>query len=120
MLFSSLTFLYYFLPAVLLCYFLAPKGWRNAVLLAFSLLFYAWGEPKYVFLMMFTIISGFLLGLLTEKHRGSKKAKYFLAAAVLIDLAFLGIFKYTDFFIDSFNAATGLSVPLLKIALPWA
>ena len=118
MLFSSLTFLYYFLPAVLLCYFLAPKGWRNAVLLVFSLIFYAWGEPKYVFLMMFTIISGFLLGLLTEKHRGSKKAKYFLAAAVLIDLAFLGIFKYTDFFIDSFNAATGLSVPLLKIALP--
>ena len=118
MLFSSLTFLYYFLPAVLLCYFLAPKSWRNAVLLMFSLVFYAWGEPKYVFLMMATIASGYVLGILTEKHRETKKAKLFLTLAVVIDLAFLAVFKYTDFFIDSFNAATGLSLPLLKIALP--
>ena len=118
MLFSSLTFLYYFLPAVLLCYFLSPKAWRNGVLLIFSLLFYAWGEPKYVFLMMFTIISGYVLGLLTERYRGDKKAKLFLTAAVVIDLAFLAVFKYTDFFIDSFNSAAGLSLPLLKIALP--
>ena len=118
MLFSSLTFLYYFLPAVLLCYFIAPKSWRNAVLLVFSLIFYAWGEPKYVFLMMFTILSGYTLGILTEKHKGSSKAKLFLTLAIVIELGMLAIFKYTDFFISGFGAATGLPVKLLKIALP--
>ena len=103
---------------MLLCYFLVPKAWKNAVLLIFSLVFYAWGEPKYVFLMMFTILSGYILGLLTEKYSGSGKAKVFLIAAVVIDLGFLALFKYADFFIANFNAATGLSLPLLKIALP--
>lgn len=118
MLFSGIPFLYYFLPAVLICYFLAPKAAKNSVLLLFSLVFYAWGEPKYVFLMMFTIVSGYVLGLLTEKYRGADKAKLFVIIAAVIDLAFLALFKYADFFIDSFNAATGLSLPLLKIALP--
>ena len=118
MLFSGIPFLFYFLPAVLICYFLVPKAAKNAVLLLFSLVFYAWGEPKYVFLMMFTILSGYIMGLLTEKHRDSHKAKLFLGLAAAIDIGLLALFKYADFFIGSFNAATGLSVPLLKIALP--
>ena len=93
MLFSSIPFLYYFLPLTLLCYFLAPRRAKNAVLLLFSLVFYAWGEPKYVL-------------------------KLFLTASVLFSLLLLGYCKYADFFIRSFNAVTGLSVPLLRVALP--
>jgi len=118
MLFSSLTFLYFFLPAVLLCYFLVPIRFKNAVLLGFSLLFYAWGEPKYVFLMAFTIALGWLSGLRIEKHHGEKGAKRWLIFSVTAVLFLLGIFKYADFFIANFAAATGLSLPLLRLALP--
>ncbi len=117
MLFSSLTFLYFFLPAVLLCYFIAPMRYKNAVLLAFSLLFYAWGEPKYVFLMAFTIALGYFSGLLLAKHRGTKAARFWLIFSVGAVLLLLGIFKYADFFIANFNAATGISLPLLRLAL---
>ncbi|MBQ2839823.1 MAG: MBOAT family protein [Oscillospiraceae bacterium] len=118
MLFSSIPFLYYFLPAVIILYCLSPKRLKNTTLLLASLFFYAWGEPVYVFLMLATIICGFFLGLAIEKYRGSRKAKLFLALSVIIDLSALAYFKYADFFIENFNAATGLSVPLLGIALP--
>ena len=118
MLFSSIPFLYYFLPCVLLIYFLAPKRLKNTVLLVFSLAFYAWGEPKYVFLMLGTLAAGYLAGLLIERFRGSAAAKAVLILSAALDLALLGFFKYADFFIANFNAATGLSVPLLRIALP--
>ena len=118
MLFSSLTFLYFFLPAVLLCYFAAPKRFKNAVLLGFSLLFYAWGEPKYVFLMAFTIVLGWLSGLMIERNRGEKSARRWLISSVGMVLALLGIFKYADFFIANFSAATGLDIALLRLALP--
>ncbi|MBQ9733785.1 MAG: MBOAT family protein, partial [Clostridia bacterium] len=118
MLFSSLTFLYFFLPVVLLCYFIAPARYKNAVLLIFSLLFYAWGEPKYVFLMAATVALGWAAGLMTEKSRGTKASRLWLLLAVGAVLLLLGIFKYADFFIESFSAATGLSVPLLRLALP--
>ena len=118
MLFSSVPFLFYFLPAVMLCYFIAPKKLKNAVLLVFSLLFYAWGEPRYVILMAFSILMGYVFGLLIEKYRGRRAAKLLLAASVAVSVGLLGYFKYTDFFISNFNAVTGLSLPLLKIALP--
>lgn len=118
MLFSSVPFLFYFLPAVMLCYFIAPKKLKNAVLLAFSLVFYAWGEPRFVFLMAASILMGYVFGLLIEKFRGRRAAKIFLWASVISSLGFLGYFKYADFFITNFNAATGLSLPLLKLALP--
>lgn len=119
MLFSSIPFLYYFLPAVFILYFIAPNKLKNAVLLLSSLVFYAWGEPKYVFLMLASIISGYIFGLLIEKFRQSpKKAKLFLGISVGISLALLIYFKYADFFIGNFNAATGLSLPLLRLALP--
>ena len=75
MLFSSIPFLYYFLPIVLICYFLSPKKIKNTVLLISSLIFYGWGEPKYVFLMAATIVLGYAFGLLTEKYREADKKK---------------------------------------------
>lgn len=116
--FSSIPFLYYFLPLVLAVYFLTPARFRNAVLLLASLIFYAWGEPKYVLLMLASILSGYGFGLLQERYRGQKGAKLFCGLSVAVSLSFLLYFKYADFFLENFNAATGLGVPLLRIALP--
>ena len=120
MLFSSIPFLYYFLPAVLILYFAVPKCLKNAVLLLSSLFFYYWGEPEYVKLMAASILAGYVLGLLIGYFREKKRvlAKLFMVLSVAISLGLLGYFKYADFFIANFNAATGLSLPLLKIALP--
>lgn len=116
MLFSSISFLYYFLPCVLVLYFLVPRHFKNIILLMASLFFYGWGEPRLVFLMLITIAVGYILGLLTEKH--AKYKKVYVVLATVCFLGILGYFKYADFFISSFNSATGLSVPLLKVALP--
>ncbi|MDE7351839.1 MAG: MBOAT family protein [Acetatifactor sp.] len=118
MIFSSVTFLYYFLPLTAAVYFLAPKRLRNSVLLLGSLIFYAWGEPKYVFLMGISILLCYILGLLTEKYREKKAGRLFCLLSILISLSFLIYFKYTDFFLENFNAATGLDIPLLRITLP--
>ena len=120
MLFSSIPFLYYFLPLTLLCYFLAPRWAKNAVLLLFSLIFYAWGEPKSVLFMVVSILQGYFFGRLVEKYRirNPRRSKLFLTASVLFSLLLLVYCKYADFFIRSFNAVTGLSVPLLRVALP--
>ena len=118
MLFSSIPFLYFFLPCVLVLYFAVPKCLKNGVLMLVSLFFYAWGEPKYVFLMAATILIGYATGILIEKFKGKALSKACLAVSVIVDLGFLAYFKYADFFISNFNAATGLSLPLLRIALP--
>ena len=118
MLFSSIPFLYYFLPPVLALYFFAPKKWKNTVLLLASLIFYGWGEPKYVLLMLVSVLLSYLFGLLIERFRTTPAAKAVCILSVAVSLSFLLYFKYTDFFIESFNAVTGQSIPLLKIALP--
>ena len=118
MLFSSVTFLFYFLPAMILLYFLVPRKFKNAVLLAFSLFFYAWGGVTYALLMVLAIIMGYVAGLLIEKFRGRKVSKVILFLAVAAVISFMLYFKYTDFFIDNFNKVTGLSIPLLRLALP--
>ncbi|MBQ2613817.1 MAG: MBOAT family protein [Clostridia bacterium] len=118
MLFSGIPFLYYFLPLVLFVYVLSPKKLKNSVLLLFSLVFYAWGEPKYVFLMLLSILVNYGLGLLIERHRADMWGKVFIILSAVFSLGMLGYFKYADFFIENFNALTGLSLPLLKIALP--
>ena len=118
MLFSSVTFLFYFLPAVILLYFLVPRKLKNAVLLVFSLFFYAWGGVTYALLMVLAIIMGYVAGLLIEKFRGKTISKVFLFLAVAMIISFMLYFKYTDFFIDNFNKITGLSIPFLKLALP--
>ena len=116
MVFSSISFLYYFLPAVLAVYFLVPWKWINGVLLIASLFFYGWGEPKLLALMVFTIVLFYICGLAIA--RSEKRKKLWLSISVVISVLLLGLFKYADFFISSVNAATGLSLPLLKLALP--
>ena len=118
MLFSGIPFLFYFLPAVLILYFLAPRKLKNAVLLLFSLVFYAWGEPKYVFLMMGTIGLVYGCGLAIAKCTRRSWKRFWLTVSVVLSLALLAIFKYADFFIGSVNAVTGAQIPLLKLALP--
>ena len=118
MLFSSLTFLYGFLPVVLIAYFLAPGKWKNGVLLLASLLFYAWGEPKYVLLMLATILLFYFCGLAMGKAKTQKGRKVFLLLSVGGGLALLSVFKYADFFVGSFNSLTGAGIPLLRLALP--
>ena len=116
MLFSSIPFLYYFLPCVLLLYAITPKKLKNLTLLISSLVFYAWGEPRLVLLMLLTVSVGYGFGMLTEFVPKAKKL--WLILAVAIELGFLVYFKYVDFFIYNFNAVTGLSIPLLQVALP--
>ena len=118
MLFSSIPFLYYFLPAVILAYFVFPAKLKNAVLLFSSLFFYSWGEPKYLFLIIVSITTNYIAGLLVEKSKTKKLKRLFLVLSLIISLGLLGYFKYADFFISSFNSVTGLQLPLLKIALP--
>ena len=118
MLFSSITFLYYFLPIVLLIYFLAPKNVRNGILLLASLIFYAWGEPKYVILMIASIFVGYFSGIIIERFKGRPGAKIALIISIVLCLLGLLYFKYADFFISNFNAVTGLKIPLLSVALP--
>lgn len=119
MVFSSIPFLYFFLPAVLLAYFIAPEKIKNAVLLIFSLVFYWWGEPKYALLMIFTITFCYAAGRLIENRREKvRERKALLIISVAVPLGLLAVFKYADFFIGTFSSLTGADIPLLKLALP--
>lgn len=119
MVFSSTIFLCVYLPLVLLGYYICPKKGRNLFLLIASLVFYAWGEPKYVFLMIFSILINYVFGRLMDKNRGrQKRMKLLLVLSVVIDLGLLSVFKYTDFIITNINAIFGSSFDLLNIALP--
>lgn len=121
MLFSSIPFLYYFLPVVLLLYLIAPKKkslfFGNLVLLGASLFFYYWGEPKYVYLMAASILLGYLSGLWIAYARNQSVKKAVLIAYSALVLGALGYFKYTGFFTENLNAIFQ-SVPIAKIALP--
>ena len=117
MLFSSIPFAFYFLPAVLALYFAVPFRFKNAVLLVFSLVFYDWGEPGYLLLMAVSILLGWLFGLLIGKYRGTARARLFLVLSVAVSLGLLGWFKYADFAVNTLNAL-GLNLPLPHVALP--
>ena len=116
MIFSSIPFLYYFLPCVLLAYYLMPKAGRNGVLLLFSLLFYAWGEPRYLVVMLAATVLGYGFGLAMERFPKAKKG--LLIASVASSLSFLLCFKYADFFLENLGALTGRPIALLKLSLP--
>ena len=119
MLFSSIPFLFWFLPGVLILYAAAPGSLKNTVLLLSSLCFYGWGEPKYVVWMVVAILMAYIFGLLIERYQSIPKlARLFLALSVSSSLLMLGYFKYADFFIRNVNAVTGCSIPLLNITLP--
>ena len=117
MVFSSLPFLYYFLPAALLLYALAPRGRKNAALLLASLVFYGWGEPKFLIWMVLAILQGYVSGLLIERAEGTRRRAY-LAISVTLSMGMLFCCKYADFFIGNVNALTGAALPLTGIALP--
>lgn len=121
MVFSSLLFLFRFLPIVLVFYFLAPKGFRNGILFFISLIFYAWGEPIYVVIMLFSTLVDYTHGRLVHKYKEMgemKKAKFFVLSSMIINLGLLGFFKYSDFFISNLNSWFGMEIPLLHLALP--
>ncbi len=118
MLFSSIPFLYYYLPTTLVLYLLAPNRLKNAVLLLASLVFYGWGEPRYLLLMVVSILFGYGFGILIENTENTKRARLYLVLSILVSLGTLGFFKYANFFIYNVNLVTGISIPLLSIALP--
>lgn len=121
MIFSSLLFLFRFLPAVLVCYYVVPRSLRNLVLFLFSLLFYAWGEPVYIVLMLVSILVSYTGGIVVDrlKRQGRPRAaKTALIVSSVISLSLLGFFKYADFVIGTVNSVTGAGFDLLKIALP--
>ena len=118
MLFSSITFLYCFLPCVLLMYFVAPDRMKNLVLLLSSLFFYGWGEPKFLVFMLVSVTQSYIAALLIERFFKTKIAKLAFVLSAVASLGLLAYCKYADFFIENFNVLTGLSVPLLKVALP--
>lgn len=121
MVFSSLLFLFRFLPLFLVLYFAAPKSFRNGILFFGSLIFYGWGEPVYISLLLFSTLVDFVHGKLVGyfKEKGNLKgARLAVASSAVINLSLLFVFKYTDFVIRSFNELTGSSFPLLGLALP--
>ena len=118
MLFSSISFLYYFLPAVLILYFCVPFQFKNFVLLLASLVFYFYGEPIYTLLMLAATLSSYIHGLLIDRFRGQVWGKVFLWSSVITSVAVLGVFKYSDFFIENINAIANTSIAYLGLSLP--
>ena len=119
MVFSNLTFLYIFLPLCLFFYFITKNtAVRNIVLLIFSLVFYAYGEPKYIALLIATVLVDYIGGLLIDKFRGTKLARLFVFVTATVTLASLALFKYADFFTVNANSLFNLNITPLGLALP--
>lgn len=121
MVFSSILFIFYFLPLTLLLYYAGPSRLRNLVLLVMSLAFYSWGEPVYVSIMLFSTIFDYGNGLAIEKCLSSgrkRAARAVLLLSVAGNLGILGFFKYSNFFIETVNAVGGMDFPLLELSLP--
>ena len=116
MLFTSISFLYYFLPALIIIYFITPKKYKNIILLIASLLFYFYGEPKYVFLMIAEIVIAYTGAILIDKYKN--QSKNILIITLFIHVFLLIIFKYTDFIIQTINDISNANIKLLNIALP--
>ena len=116
MLFSSMTFIFMFLPTVIALYFLARSKYRNYILLLASILFYAWGEPKYVFIMLGTIFINWVGAILIDKHNTYRKP--ILIGTILADLAILFYFKYFNFIIENINSVAHANLSALDIIMP--
>ena len=119
MIFADLLFLYIFLPLCLILYFICKNlAWRNLVLIVFSLVFYAWGEPVCVLLLIFSAAVDYINGRVIDRYRGKVGAKLGLAASLIINLGLLVVFKYSGFIVQNINYITGLSIPVPDIELP--
>ena len=114
MLFTSISFLYYFLPTIIILYFITPKKYRNYILLIFSIIFYMYGEPKYVILMLVEILVAYFGALLIDKY----KSKEIFLITIIIHIGLLCVFKYTDLFIGTINSIFKTNISFLNIALP--
>ncbi len=119
MVFSSPFFVYIFLPLLMLLYFMVKNStWRRGILLVFSLFFYAWGEPVYLFLMLFSAVINYVFGILVGKGKTPAARKLAVTGGVILNLAMLGVFKYAGFAVESINAVLGSSIPVPAIVLP--
>ncbi len=118
MVFSSVIFLFRFLPVFFILYYAAPGRMKNFILFLGSLFFYAWGEPVYVLLMLFSTVTDYFHGRMIERFRGTGKAKIFLMSSVIVNLAVLCFFKYADFLVQTVNSLLGTQIPLLGLGLP--
>lgn len=121
MVFSSLTFLFVFLPIILIVYYINPRKIRNAILFIGSLVFYAWGEPVYIVIMLFSTVFDYINGLLIKKYKETKqikKARIILVNSIIVNLGVLCFFKYSNFFIGNVNNIFNLDIHLLNIVLP--
>lgn len=118
MVFSSITFLFYFLPLVLFSYFLSPSKLKNLTLLIFSLIFYTFGEPKYIFIMIFSTIVDYIHALIIDKYRNTLNAKIAFISSIVINLSLLVFFKYSNFFISIINSIFSANLDLLNLTLP--
>ncbi len=118
MLFSSMTFLFIFLPLVIFVYFIADNRIKNYVLLVASLIFYSWGEPKYIILMILSIIVNYLLALMIDKFKKKKLKKIILIVSIVFNIGLLFTFKYFDFFARNVNNFFDLKIPFLNLTLP--
>ena len=119
MLFSSVVFLFTFLPVILILYYLVPRAYKNLVVLIGSLIFYAWGEPVYIFLMIFSILFNYISGLDIARNLKSKeKARQSLVFNVTVNLLILGFFKYEGFLLGSINAVLPVDIPFRELPLP--
>ncbi|WP_312831908.1 MBOAT family O-acyltransferase [Sedimentibacter saalensis] len=118
MLFSSISFIYYFLPIVIMLYFIVPFKFKNLVLLVSSLFFYFYGEPLYSILILISSLSGYLHGLWIDKSRKSRYAKLPLICSIIFSIGILLYFKYADFFIENINWLFNLKIAPLKVVLP--
>lgn len=114
MVFSSISFLYYFLPMVLLFYFIVPSKFKNVVLLIFSLLFYFYGEPKYIWVLILSCVINYIFGLIIEKHH----KKIYLILDITFNLLLLCYFKYTNFFIQNINNLFSSNLSLIDVVMP--
>ena len=119
MVFSSLTFICVFLPAILLLYNLSRNiTYRNVVLTASSLVFYAWGEPSFIILLIVATVVNYVLALFIDKRRDKSGYKLLFALAVIFDIAMIGVFKYAAFVVGSLNTILHVSFPVPEIGLP--
>ena len=119
MVFADLFFIYVFLPLCLICYGLAKKlSTKNIVLIVFSLIFYAWGEPLWILLLLFSSFFNWFIGILIGKFRDTPRAKLAVGGGILVDILLLLIFKYSAFIVENLNAVSGAAIPVPQITLP--
>ena len=118
MLFSSMTFLFVFMPLVMAVYFLSKKEIRNYVLLIASIIFYAWGEPRYLAIMIITILVNYAGAILLDKHYSSRQRLWIVSLTIVLDLSFLFYFKYFNFVVDNINGVLATDFQLLDVIMP--